>query len=97
MGRFASSRPRAIVLSAGALQTPKLLMLSGIGDRDQLARFDIPTAVHLPGVGLNLQDHPIIAAGLWEAHEQQPMRNNSAEANLLIKSSSELDTPDLHI
>jgi choline dehydrogenase len=86
-----------VVLSAGALQTPKLLMLSGIGDRDQLARFDIPSAVHLPGVGLNLQDHPIIAAGLWEAHEQLPMRNNSAEANLLIKSSPELDTPDLHI
>jgi choline dehydrogenase len=86
-----------IVLSAGALQTPKLLMLSGIGDRDQLARFDIPSAVHLPGVGLNLQDHPIIAAGLWEAHGPLPMRNNSAEANLLIKSSPELETPDLHI
>jgi choline dehydrogenase len=86
-----------VVLSAGALQTPKLLMLSGIGDRDQLARFDILSAVHLPGVGLNLQDHPIIAAGLWESHEQLPMRNNSAEANLLINSSPELDTPDLHI
>jgi choline dehydrogenase len=76
-----------VVLSAGALQTPKLLMLSGIGDRTQLARFDIPTVVHLPGVGQNLQDHPIIAAGLWEAHWPLPMRNNSAEANLLIKSS----------
>jgi choline dehydrogenase len=86
-----------VVLSAGALQTPKLLMLSGIGDRTQLAQFDIPTVVHVPGVGQNLQDHPIIAAGLWEAHEQLPMRNNSAEANLLIKSSRELDTPDLHI
>jgi choline dehydrogenase len=86
-----------VVLSAGALQTPKLLMLSGIGDRTQLARFDIPTVVHLPGVGQNLQDHPIIAAGLWEAHWPLPMRNNSAEANLLIKSSLELETPDLHI
>jgi choline dehydrogenase len=86
-----------VVLSAGAIQTPKLLMLSGIGDRTHLARFDIPTVVHLPGVGQNLQDHPIIAAGLWEAHGPLPMRNNSAEANLLIKSSPELETPDLHI
>jgi choline dehydrogenase len=65
--------------------------------RPHSARFDIPTVVHVPGVGQNLQDHPIIAAGLWEAHGPLLMRNNSAESNLLIKSSSELETPDLHI
>jgi choline dehydrogenase len=72
-------------------------MLSGIGDRAALARFDIPTVSHLPGVGQNFQDHPIIGAGLWQAPEPFPIRNNAAEANLFVKSRPELDTPDLHI
>ena len=52
---------------------------------------------HLPGVGQNFQDHPIIGGGLWEAPEPIPVRNNAAEANLFVKSRPELDTPDLHI
>ena len=46
-----------VVLSAGAVHTPKLLMLSGIGDADHLAVHNLSTKVHLPGVGRNLQDH----------------------------------------
>jgi len=46
-----------VVLCAGALQSPQLLMLSGIGPGDQLAAFGIPVVRHLPAVGLNLQDH----------------------------------------
>jgi choline dehydrogenase len=86
-----------VVLSAGAIQTPKILMLSGIGDSAELGRFGIPTMSHLPGVGQNLQDHPIIGAGLWEPYDPIRGRNNSAEANLFVKSRPELDTPDLHI
>ncbi|WP_266182131.1 GMC family oxidoreductase [Dyella humicola] len=86
-----------VVLSAGAIQTPKILMLSGIGDRAQLSGFGIATVSHLPGVGQNFQDHPIIGGGLWEAPEPLPLRNNAAEANLFVKSRPELDTPDLHI
>jgi choline dehydrogenase-like flavoprotein len=47
-----------IILSAGALVTPKLLMLSGIGPEDQLRQHGIPVVAHLPGVGENLIDHP---------------------------------------
>jgi choline dehydrogenase len=86
-----------VVLSAGAIQTPKILMLSGIGDRAELARFGIATASHLPGVGRNFQDHPIIGAGLWEPNAPAPARNNAAEANLFVKSHPDLDTPDLSI
>jgi choline dehydrogenase len=86
-----------VVLSAGAIQTPKILTLSGIGDRAELARFGIATTSHLPGVGQNFQDHPIIGGGLWEAPEAVTIRNNAAEANLFVKSRPELDTPDLHI
>ncbi len=86
-----------VILSAGALQSPKVLMLSGIGDPQALKRFGIPSAAPLPGVGRNFQDHPIIAAGLWEPHEPMQARNNAAEANIFVKSRPELQTPDLHI
>jgi choline dehydrogenase len=43
-----------VVLSAGAIRSPHLLMLSGIGPEDQLQQFGIPIVRHLPGVGQNL-------------------------------------------
>ncbi len=46
-----------VVLSAGAIRSPHLLMLSGIGPEEQLRQFGIPTVVHLPGVGRNLWNH----------------------------------------
>jgi choline dehydrogenase len=46
-----------VVLSAGAIRSPHLLMLSGIGPEDQLQQFGIPTIRHLPGVGQNLWNH----------------------------------------
>ncbi|RDD71134.1 GMC family oxidoreductase [Paracoccus versutus] len=48
---------REVILSAGALASPHLLMHSGIGDAGQLRKFGIQAARHLPGVGQNLQDH----------------------------------------
>ncbi|WLS10766.1 GMC family oxidoreductase N-terminal domain-containing protein (plasmid) [Shinella sumterensis] len=53
-----------VILAAGAYQTPKLLMLSGIGPEAELARHGIRTEIALPGVGQNLQDHyecPVVA------------------------------------
>jgi len=49
---------REVVLSAGAFQSPQLLMLSGIGDAAELQKQGIPVVQHLPGVGKNLKDHP---------------------------------------
>ncbi|MEO1538214.1 MAG: choline dehydrogenase [Pseudomonadota bacterium] len=46
-----------VILSAGAIGTPQIMMLSGIGPADHLAALGITTAVNLPGVGENLQDH----------------------------------------
>lgn len=53
-----------VILAAGAYQTPKLMMISGIGPEDELARHSIKTKVALQGVGKNLQDHyecPVVA------------------------------------
>ncbi len=47
---------REVILSAGAFNTPQLLMLSGVGAKEELGQFDIPVKVDLPGVGKNLQD-----------------------------------------
>ena len=51
---------REIILSAGAIQSPQLLMLSGIGPKDHLKEVGIPVVHDSPGVGQNLQDHPAI-------------------------------------
>ncbi len=49
---------KEVILSAGAFQSPQLLMLSGIGDAAELQKHGIPVVHHLPGVGKNLKDHP---------------------------------------
>lgn len=46
-----------VILSAGAIQSPQLLQLSGIGPADHLREFGVPVLADLPGVGENLQDH----------------------------------------
>lgn len=55
---------REVILCGGAINTPHLLMLSGIGDRDQLARRGIEVTQHAPAVGTNLLDHLVVPLGL---------------------------------
>src|SRR5262249_34323801 len=54
-----------VVLSLGAIHTPKLLMQSGVGDEAELQRLGIPLVQHLPGVGQNFQDHVRVSC-VWE-------------------------------
>ena len=61
-GRLTSVQSPSVVLCAGTLRTPHLLMLSGIGPADELAAQGIEVVTELPGVGQNLQDHPIVTA-----------------------------------
>lgn len=83
-----------VVISTGAINTPKLLMLSGVGDRDELSRHGIPLVRHLPGVGSNLQDHVSFGC-TWEYKEPMAPRNSGSEATLYWKSRPELEVPDL--
>jgi choline dehydrogenase len=70
-----------VILAAGAYQTPKLLMISGIGPDDELTRHNIEKRVVLSGVGKNLQDHyecPVVATtkgafGYYGADRGWPM------------------------
>lgn len=59
-----------VILAAGALQTPQILMLSGVGPTHHLAQFGLPTVMHSPGVGGNLQDHPDFVFGYASASER---------------------------
>jgi choline dehydrogenase len=83
-----------VVLSLGAINTPKVLMQSGIGDEAELRRSGIPLVHHLPGVGQNFQDHVGFGC-VWEYREALPPRNNMGEAVFFWKSSSELAGPDV--
>jgi choline dehydrogenase len=83
-----------VVLSLGAIHTPKVLMQSGIGDSDDLQSLGIPLVADLPGVGRNYQDHPQVYCG-WESQGPLAPRNNCGEATYFWKSDPALDTPDL--
>src|SRR5215467_12262081 len=85
---------REVILSLGAIHTPKLLMQSGIGDESELKRVGIPVLQHLPGVGRHFQDH-FMSPCVWEAREPVERRNNLAEATAIWKSEAARDRPDL--
>jgi choline dehydrogenase len=51
---------REVILSAGAFQSPQLLMVSGVGPKETLEQHGIPVVANLPGVGQNLQDQPLV-------------------------------------
>jgi choline dehydrogenase-like flavoprotein len=77
---------REVILSGGAINTPQLLMLSGIGAAGELAAHGVAVRHELPGIGKNLQDH--IAAGVFFARKDRSkfideMRYDRAAINLL--------------
>lgn len=80
-----------VVLSLGAINTPKVLMQSGVGDETELHRFGIPLVEHLPGVGQNLQDHVAFPGMIWECHGDEA----NAVFHWFWRSDARLDTPDL--
>jgi len=86
-----------IVLALGAIDTPRLLMLSGIGDPKELKRLGIPVVAALPGVGQNLQDHPLVQACVFRAKQPLgPAIGNGGGTMINWKSRAGLPQPDLH-
>ena len=76
---------REVVLCGGAINTPQLLMLSGIGDREQLAEHGIETVHHAPEVGQNLMDHLCVPVGFDVAEDtlfaaEKPLRTRQLPA-----------------
>ena len=84
-------RADQVILSAGSLHTPALLMRAGIGSGSELQELGIGVVADLPAVGKNLQDHPAVGvAAHLKAHARQPaaMRSHS---NVCFRYSSGLD------
>jgi choline dehydrogenase len=91
----AISADREVILSCGAINTPRVLMLSGIGDDAILKTAGVPVVHKLPGVGKNFRDHVLLAGCVWEYKQPLPPRNCIGECTFFWKSEAALDTPDL--
>jgi choline dehydrogenase len=78
--RYVRAR-REIILSAGAFNTPQLLMLSGIGPRHELEKHGIKPRIDLPGVGKNLQDRYEVGVVHWMEEDFELLKRAAFDAN----------------
>lgn len=98
-GRVIRAR-RSVVLTAGALRTPQLMMLSGIGPATHLAEHGIATVHDLPGVGANLHDHPLeplIWPALASADSGLDRQAINLHAGALLQTDADAPGPDLQL
>ncbi|CAG7573513.1 choline oxidase [Barrientosiimonas humi] len=89
------SATREVIVSCGAIDSPKLLMLSGIGPAEHLREVGVDVRVDSAGVGENLQDHP---EGVIQWEAKQPMTETSTqwwEIGVFDMTEDGLDRPDL--
>lgn len=92
---------REVIVSAGALGSPKVLLLSGVGGADDLDEVGIPVVSDLPGVGRNLQEHPITNM-VWNLDvstmnvEMSPRHLVRAAADFVLRGGGAVSTPACH-
>ena len=85
---------REVILSMGAINTPKVLMQSGIGPQEELRSHGIAIVQHLPGVGRNHQDHVSFGC-ILESNEPLAVGAGGSEATLYWKTDPTLKVPDV--
>jgi choline dehydrogenase len=86
-----------VIVCAGAIESPKLLLLSGIGPTAQLRMFGIPVVADLPGVGENFHNHVLTGLISETLEPVPPGRQNLSEAALFTTSQAGMIAPDLQI
>ena len=97
-GRVVEAQAAKVVLCAGAINSPQLLLLSGIGPAADLRALDIAVVADLPGVGRNLQDHVLLAGIRYHANRPlPPPSGNMAESTLFMKTDPSQLRPELQI
>jgi choline dehydrogenase len=86
---------KEVILAAGSINSPKLLMLSGVGEATALRAFGIAIVENLPGVGENLQDHVLLSGVVFKYKGKMPDRpadSNAVEAEAFLSSKPLGDT-----
>ena len=83
-------RGAQIILSAGALQSPAMLLRAGIGPAAELQEIGIDPVVDLPGVGKNLQEHPSIAMSAWIRPQARMGKTPRRHVQMALRYSSGL-------
>jgi choline dehydrogenase len=87
-----------VILCAGALDSPRLLMLSGIGDAEALRAVGVSPVHHLAGVGGHLIDHPLVPGLLFESRQPLPAsRYNHCETMVIARSGQARGRADLQL
>ena len=86
-GEMCTVEGEHIILSAGAVGSPHLLMLSGVGPAGQLSSLGIPVVQDMPGVGQNLRDHPKVYV-TWGIAEGYPMDVRPARGGVLLRCTA---------
>jgi choline dehydrogenase len=90
------SAAREVLLCAGAIESPKLLMLAGIGAPAELERAGVAVRVASPSVGKHLQDHLLGAGTVYEASRPQPLSNyQHGEGMHYLRALPRYDAPDV--
>jgi choline dehydrogenase len=96
-GTLRCTRARAgIVLALGAFGTPELLVRSGIGDPAGLCALGVDVVASLPGVGRNLQDHPLLMGMNFRARRRLGIARDNGGGAIMNWRSSRAHRPDLH-
>ena len=89
---------KEVILCGGAINSPQVLMLSGIGAAGHLREHGIPVVIDLPGVGQNLQDHLDVSIEYNSTLVGvMPETSNYAEGNGFLKTTPDLSAPDLQL
>jgi len=86
---------KEVILAAGTINSPKLLMLSGVGEAKTLRSFGIDVVENLPGVGENLQDHVLVSGVVFKYKGKMPDRpagSHAVEAEAYLSSGLSGDT-----
>ena len=91
------SAAKEVILSAGGLHSPKILMLSGVGPEGHLRQIGIPVVVDSPNVGANLHDHLLIRL-FFATKEKLPPRADTGHAGITYHRTSEVSAgPNIQI
>jgi choline dehydrogenase-like flavoprotein len=86
---------RGVILACGAIQTPQLMMVSGLGPAAELGRHGIPVVVDLPHLGRHLRDH-VAAPVVWETRAPvEPRQICPFEATMMLALDADAPAPDI--